>query len=82
MVGNLLGGYCGGRFGPRRTIMASCVPAFQASIILAASPHLSTLILARVLCGLNTGLNTSNGPLLVAEYRWEEREEEVVIVIL
>ena len=70
IVGCLLGGYCGGRFGPKRTILASCVPAALGWIIIASSPHLSTLILGRILSGIAGGFSSSNCSLLVAQYRF------------
>ena len=70
IVGCLLGGYCGGRFGPKRTILASCVPAALGWIILASSSHLSVLILGRVLCGLGMSFSTPNCSLMVAQYRF------------
>lgn len=68
IIGSLLGGYFGGRFGPKRTILASCVPAALGWILISSSPHLSTLIIGRILCGLSAECITSNCPLLVAEY--------------
>ena len=70
MVGCLLGGYCGGRFGPRTAILSSCLPAALSWTIIACSPHLATLILGRVLCGLCSSFCSANLPLLVAQYRW------------
>ena len=70
MVGCLLGGYCGGRFGPRTAILSSCLPAALGWMIIACSPHLATLILGRVLCGLASSFCSANLPLLVAQYRW------------
>ena len=70
IVGCLLGGYCGGRFGPKRTILASCVPAALGWIIIASSPHLATLILGRVLCGIAGCFMDPNCSLLVARYRF------------
>ena len=74
IIGSLLGGYFGGRFGPKRTILASCVPAALGWILISSSPHLSTLILGRILCGLSAECITSNCPLLVAEYRYIDIE--------
>ena len=69
MAGGLLGGYCGGRFGPRRAMLASCLPAALGWVIIASSPTFATLVLGRVLCGLSSGFCDSNVPLLVAQYR-------------
>merc|ERR1719433_126585 len=68
MVGSLLGGYCGGRFGPKRTILASCVPAALGWFIIATSPHLSVIILGRLLCGIGVSISFPNSPLLAAQY--------------
>ena len=82
MVGCLLGGYCGGRFGPKRTILASCVPAALGWIILASSSRLATLILGRVLCGLGMSFSTPNCSLLVAQYRSRLRQTDQYFTIL
>jgi len=68
MVGSLLGGYCGGRFGPKRTILASCLPAALGWVVIASSPHFATLIVGRVLCGLGVSISFPNSPLLAAQY--------------
>ena len=73
MFGCLLGGYCGGRFGPKRTILASCLPAALGWIIIASSPHYAPLILGRVICGLGSSFFSSNCSLLVAQFRSELR---------
>ena len=69
IAGNLLGGYCGGRFGPKKTILTSCIPGALGWIIIASSPHLATLILGRILSGIAGGFSSSNCSLLVAQYR-------------
>ena len=70
MLGCLIGGYCGGRFGPKKTILASCLPAALGWIIISSSPHFATLILGRLLCGLGLSIGFPNSPLLAAQYRW------------
>ena len=72
MAGALLGGYCGGRFGPKKAMLASCLPAALGWIIIASSPHFAPLILGRVLCGLGVSLSFPNSPLLAAQYRCPE----------
>ena len=69
MVGCLLGGYCGGRFGPKRTILASCVPGALGWLLITFSPHLAALVVGRVLCGLSSSFCSANCSLLVAQYR-------------
>ena len=69
MAGGLLGGYCGGRFGPRKAVMVSCLPGALSWIIISSSPHLALLILGRILCGLSMSFSLCNIPLLVAQYR-------------
>ena len=66
-MGSLLGGYCGDRFGSRRTILASYVPGALGWITIAFSPHAATLVLGRVLCGLSVGLNTPNAIMLIKQ---------------
>ena len=72
VIGSLIGGYCGGRFGPKRTVWASCIPASLGWITISSSSHLSSLLLGRLLCGLSTSLSTSNCSLLVAQYRSDQ----------
>ena len=73
MAGALLGGYCGGRFGPKKAMLASCLPAALGWIIIASSPHYAPLILGRVICGLGSSFFSSNCSLLVAQFRSELR---------
>ena len=69
IVGALLGGYIGGRFGPKTAIMASCVPAGLGWILIAVSPHFAVLVLGRIICGLSSSFCSANISLLVAQYR-------------
>ena len=69
IVGALLGGYIGGRFGPKTAIMASCVPAGLGWILIAVSPHFAVLVLGRIVCGLSSSFCSANISLLVAQYR-------------
>ena len=69
IVGSLLGGYCGGRFGAKRTILVSYVPGALGWLTMAFSPNLASLIAGRVLCGLCVGLNAPNAPMLVSQLR-------------
>ena len=77
MAGALLGGYCGGRFGPKTTMLASCLPQVLGWIIIAISPHFGPLILGRVLCGLGSSFFSSNCSLLVAQYRSVQVRAEI-----
>ena len=47
MAGCLLGGYLGGRCGPRRTIQLSCAVAGLGWAAIAAAPHTASLIIGR-----------------------------------
>ena len=69
MAGNLLGGYCGGRLGARRSLLASSVLAGLGWLTISSSPSLALLVLGRVVCGVSAGFSSSNGPILVAQYR-------------
>ena len=69
VLGCLLGGYLGGRFGPKKTTQASCVVVMVGWVAIAASPHLSLLVLGRFLTGVGVCLQVSNTSLLVAQYR-------------
>ena len=66
----LPGGYCGGRFGPKRTIMASCVVATLGWLLIGLSPSVAWLVLGRVICGIGSSFSTANCSLLVAQYRY------------
>ena len=69
MTGSLVGGYCGGRFGPRRTILASCVLGAAGWTIIALSSHIEMIVAGRILCGLAASFSTANCSLLVSQYR-------------
>ena len=47
VAGCLLGGYLGGRCGPRRTIQLSCAVAGLGWAAIAAAPHTASLIIGR-----------------------------------
>jgi len=68
VLGALLGGYCGGRFGPRRTILFFCGPALIAWLAIAFAPSLPFLIGGRVLAGICSSVNTANCSMLIAQY--------------
>jgi len=66
--GSLLGGYYGGRVGPKRSVMVASVLAAVSWLTICLSPHLSTLVLGRFINGLSLGFSTANCALLVAQY--------------
>ena len=65
-MGGLCGGYLGGKYGPRKTCQLHGLLCSIGWIVLALSPHLSSIIIARILLGFGTSLNTANCSLLVA----------------
>ena len=67
--GCLTGGYIGGRFGPKKAIMLNSALGTASWLLLSLSPHLATLILARIINGLGLGFSAANCSLLVAQYR-------------
>ena len=73
VFGCLIGGYCGGRFGPKRTILCSGLPAILGWLCLAFSPSLGVLIFARVVCGVATSFASANCSMLVAQYSRTDR---------
>ena len=73
VFGCLIGGYCGGRFGPKRTILCSGFPAIIGWLCLAFSPNLGVLIFARVVCGVATNIASANCSMLVAQYSCTDR---------
>ena len=66
--GSLLGGYCGGRFGPRLTTLTACLPSALGWLTMALSPSLPVLLAGRVICGICTLMAVPNCSLLVAQY--------------
>ena len=68
-MGNLVGGYSGGRFGPKKTIVGSSIPGALGWILIATSPNPATLILGRLLTGVAGGLISPNCSPLVVQYR-------------
>jgi len=68
LTGSLVGGYCGGRFGPRRTILCAAVPGILAWLAVALAPGLAVLLVGRVLSGVCCSVTTANASLLVTQY--------------
>ena len=62
MIANLLGGYCGGRFGPKRTILASYLPSALSWVVIGLSPHCTVLYCTVLYC---TGLSPHFVPLIL-----------------
>ena len=73
IVGCLVGGFCGGRWGPRTTVLWSCLPACLAWLGLSLAPSLPVLLASRVCCGLAGSLASANCALLVAQYSSDRR---------
>ena len=73
MFGCLIGGYCGGRFGPKRTVLCSGFPAIVGWLCIAFSPHLGVLIAGRLLCGFCSSMCSANCSMLVAQYSSTKR---------
>ena len=73
IFGCLIGGYCGGKFGPKKTMLLFSFPAIISWLGIAFSPYLGFLILGRVVCGFCAAISIANSSLLVAQYsstRW------------
>ena len=68
ICGSLLGGYCGGRFGPRLTTLSACLPSALGWLTMALSPSLPVLLAGRVICGICGLMAVPNSSLLVAQY--------------
>ena len=49
--------------------VVSCLVSLAGWLCLALAPHLSLLLLGRLLCGLGGAMPASTTPLLVAQYR-------------
>ena len=70
VLGSLIGGYCGGQYGPRRTILVSCVVASLGWLLLGLAHHVSLMVVGRIVCGIGSSFSTANCSLLVAQYRY------------
>jgi len=73
MIGCIIGGICGGRFGPKRTVLLSGIPGILGWLCMALSPNLIVLLVGRVLCGFASSVTTANCSLLVAQYSTIQR---------
>ena len=69
MFGALSGGYLGGKYGPKKTIQVSCVICSLGWLLVCLAPHLSMLIIGRILAGFGASFSSANCSLLVAQYR-------------
>ena len=70
ILGCFLGGYFGGKYGPKRAIQCSCIIGSLGWLAIAVAPHVSFLIIGRVLCGVSGSFSTPNCSLLVSQYRY------------
>ena len=68
-IGCFLGGFLGGKYGPKRTIQCSCIFGALGGVTIATAPHISLLIVGRILCGLGGSFSIANCSLLVTQYR-------------
>ena len=68
--GAIVGGYLGGKFGPKRTVQMSCLIGIPSWIMIAVAPNLPLLIVGRFFCGFGQTVATANTSLLVAQYRY------------
>ena len=69
MFGGLVGGYLGGKFGPKKTIHVHVVFVSIGWLMQALAPNLAVLIMGRVVLGFFQCLNISNNSLLIVQYR-------------
>ena len=69
MVGALVGGYLGGKFGPKKTIQVHGLICSVGWLIIGFASNLALLIVGRLLVGFAQALNVSNNALLIAQYR-------------
>ena len=69
IFGSLIGGFLAVKYGPKKMMQMSCGVMVLGWLCIAVSPHLSLLIIARVICGVGGSMPTSNMSLLVAQYR-------------
>ena len=67
--GAIVGGYLGGKYGPKKTVHMSCLIGIPGWIMIAVAPNLPLLIVGRFVCGFGQTLATANSSLLVAQYR-------------
>ena len=65
--GALIGGYLGGKYGPKRTIQISCPVSALGWILMAVSPNLPLLIIGRMISGFGEVMGSATIPMLVAQ---------------
>ena len=70
MVGALVGGYLGGKYGPKMTIQVHGLICSVGWLVIGLAPNLALLIVGRVIVGFGHSLDVSNNTLLVAQYRY------------
>ena len=69
MFGGLVGGYLGGKYGPKRTIQAHIAFVAMGWLMQGLAPNLAVLVAGRVILGLAQCLNIANNSLLLVQYR-------------
>jgi len=67
--GAIVGGYLGGKYGPKKAVQISCLLGIPGWILIAVAPNLPLLIVGRILCGFGQSIGTANNSSLVAQYR-------------
>ena len=82
MFGALSGGYLGGKVGPKKTIQVSCLICGLGWLLMGLAPHLSMLIIGRILCGFGASFSSANCSLLVAQYRFLKLDTSYLVLDL
>ena len=70
MFGGLVGGYLGGKYGPKKTIQIYGVFTSIGWLMNGLAPNLALLITGRVILGFSQCLNMTNNSLLLVQYRY------------
>ena len=70
IFGGLVGGYLGGRYGPKKTIQVHIIFVSIGWLMQGLAPNLAVLIAGRVVLGLAQCLNIANNSLLLVQYRY------------
>merc|ERR1719225_2614790 len=68
VFGCLLGGYLGGRFGPKRTILVVSPVGMVTWLVITFSPHILPLLIARFALGIVASFSTALCSLLVVQF--------------
>jgi len=73
IIGCFCGGYIAGKYGPKFAIQISCIIGVVGWLLMSVSPHLSLLIIGRIICGFGSSFSSANCSMLVAQFsskRW------------